>query len=421
MEPGIKLLKKIVFGHSVRAYLVGGYLRDLLLGREPFDMDLVVSDKVEEISGAFARETGGSLVELDQKRGIYRVVTPGNGACDFSLLKGGDIRADLSCRDFTINALAYPLEDMPVAENMIIDPLGGRADLEQRILRIVSEEAFIDDPLRILRAVRLLVQLDDFGFRVDDNTGDYMRQYRMRLDLAARERIREELIKCFRALDDAEQVLYIEREFGLFSFFMSAVVEDRRPFLSGVVSLGILLSLLPEGKRDDYLLKLATLFYFLLRDEKDSGEWFDRLCFSRREISCLKGIFSGVPELLRVYQGRHREREIYELVRSLGDDLDRIYFLGAVVYLSEFLYLSFSSYWQERDCFFSFLNGLREAASRLEEVRDNLPGGDWIMEVLSLPEGPEVGRILSDLEIEVACGQIEDKEELEQYLLAEYG
>lgn len=420
VESSAGLLRNIMSGYNVRAFLVGGYLRDLLLGREPFDLDLVVSDRVEEIACAWARETGGSPVELDGKRGTYRVVTSGREVFDFSLLRGGDIREDLGCRDFTINALAYPLAELPVVEEKIIDPLGGRVDLENRVIRAVSEQAFIGDPLRVLRAVRLMVQLGNYGFRIAGETGNYIRKYRDKLASVARERIREELVKCFRSLDEASQVLYIEKESGLFSFFMSELVEDRRELISGITGLGVLFSLLPEGRRSDYLLKLATLLYPLLRDEQDCGAWFSGLRFSRREISSLEGILSGGTEMLRLYGGRPGEQEVYRVVREIGDNLSPAGFLAAAVHLAQYIYLPFPRYREERDRFFAFLERLKGVALQLKEAQAKVPGGEWVMDVLSLPEGPEVGRVLSDLEIEIARGRIESERMMKMYLLEKY-
>jgi putative nucleotidyltransferase with HDIG domain len=139
-----------------RAWIVGGAVRDRLLGRPTTDLDLSLGEDPKEAARALARATGGAAFRLSGAFGAWRVVGPGHGwHVDLVVLRDGDIEADLAARDFTVNAMAEPLTG-----GELLDPHGGRADLEARRLRMVGPTALADDPLRALRAVRIAIELD---------------------------------------------------------------------------------------------------------------------------------------------------------------------------------------------------------------------------------------------------------------------
>jgi tRNA nucleotidyltransferase/poly(A) polymerase len=138
------------------AWIVGGAVRDRLLGRGTADLDVTVPGDPKHAARALARETGGAAFRLSGAFGAWRVVGPGHAwHVDLVVLRDGTIDADLAARDFTVNAMAEPL-----AGGDLLDPHGGRADLDARRLRMVSPAALDDDPLRALRAVRIAIDLD---------------------------------------------------------------------------------------------------------------------------------------------------------------------------------------------------------------------------------------------------------------------
>jgi poly(A) polymerase len=138
------------------AWIVGGAVRDRLLGRATVDLDLSLPDDPRDAARELARTTGGAAFRLSGAFGAWRVVGPDHAwHVDLVVLRDGDIAADLAARDFTINAMAEPL-----AGGDLLDPHGGQADIEARRLRMVSAGALADDPLRTLRAVRIAVDLD---------------------------------------------------------------------------------------------------------------------------------------------------------------------------------------------------------------------------------------------------------------------
>ncbi len=134
-------------------YVVGGAVRDELLGRVVLDVDIACREP-ERAARAYGRVAGGAVFLLSRRHGAWRVALTDERTFDFIQLRGS-IEEDLAGRDFTINAIA-----VPVRGGGAIDPFGGREDLEARRLRAVSDEVFVDDPLRLLRAVRLEEELD---------------------------------------------------------------------------------------------------------------------------------------------------------------------------------------------------------------------------------------------------------------------
>lgn len=139
------------------AWLVGGAPRDRVLGRDTFDLDVVVDAPTEIAARAIARAAGGAACfELSEEFSGWRVVPrEGSWQVDVQPLRGDSLAADLALRDFTVGAIAEP-----VAGGEPIDPLGGLADLAAHRLRMASPHAFADDPLRVLRLVRLALDLD---------------------------------------------------------------------------------------------------------------------------------------------------------------------------------------------------------------------------------------------------------------------
>jgi poly(A) polymerase len=168
------------------AWLVGGAVRDRLLGRATDDVDVALEGDPRGAARAIARATRGVAFELSGAFGAWRVVGRDHSwHIDLVTLRDGDIRADLAARDFTINAMAEPL-----AGGDVLDPHGGRADLEARRVRMIAESALADDPLRTLRAVRLVCELD---LELDAATATATGRYASGIDRVAPERVFGEL------------------------------------------------------------------------------------------------------------------------------------------------------------------------------------------------------------------------------------
>ena len=176
-------------------WFVGGAVRDELLGRRVLDVDVVCSDPAAA-ARAYAKRSGGFPFALSERNSSWRVVD-GERTVDFTPIHGS-IESDLARRDFTVNAIAVPVEG---GEH--VDPSGGREDLQLRLLRAVSETIFEDDPLRLLRAVRLEEEL---GFRLAPLTEELVRTKAGFVVNAAGERVLAELERLsssgYRRLDE---------------------------------------------------------------------------------------------------------------------------------------------------------------------------------------------------------------------------
>lgn len=162
-------------------YLVGGFIRDTLLGRCSHDLDLLVFDDPKEL----LKRVGIPFFALDKERKIYRSLWK-EYRIDLSAPRRETLEGDLLERDFTINAMAYPLR----GKERIIDPWRGLEDLRNRVVRVVAPWALESDPLRILRAFRLSQTL---GFKISADTVEYCEKGASLLNKVAKERIGEEM------------------------------------------------------------------------------------------------------------------------------------------------------------------------------------------------------------------------------------
>jgi hypothetical protein len=175
------LARQILEGEE--AWVVGGAVRDELLGREVIDVDIACADP-KGAARAYAGRAGGAPFPLSERHGAWRVALDADRTIDFTPLPDG-IEQDLASRDFTINAIAVPL-----AGGEPLDPHGGIADLEARRLRAVTPTIFEDDPLRLMRAVRLEEEL---GTELDAETASLARKHAELVTQPAGERILAEL------------------------------------------------------------------------------------------------------------------------------------------------------------------------------------------------------------------------------------
>jgi tRNA nucleotidyltransferase/poly(A) polymerase len=202
-------------------YLVGGGVRDLLLGRPIVDLDVVVDGDGLALARRVANYFWGAYYPLDETRSTGRAILSSQDeprlVVDVARLRGPDLAADLADRDFTINAMAANVR----TPGDVIDRHNGRADLQARSIRPVSETSIRNDPLRALRAIRLAAQLD---FRLARETERLIRRNGAGLSQVAGERVRDELASLL-AVTRAAPHLRTMDELGL----LTAVVPELEP------------------------------------------------------------------------------------------------------------------------------------------------------------------------------------------------
>src|SRR5512135_1846439 len=188
----IKYLSQLESLTPQQIHLVGGSVRDLLAGsRDLKDIDLLMPSGSEEAARAFADTIGGSFFFLDEERRISRVVKQEGGDVlqfDFSNFEGPDLLADLRRRDFTVNAMALDLREFVTRKTVdgLVDPFNGTSDVRNRMIRVVRPEALEEDPLRLLRAVRLAATLD---FTIEAETAGHIRRRAKEIIKPAPERV----------------------------------------------------------------------------------------------------------------------------------------------------------------------------------------------------------------------------------------
>jgi poly(A) polymerase len=178
--------------------MTGGTVRDLLLDRKPADIDLTVSSRAKQWADRLAVVTGGTYVELGRDEDAARVVWQGLDI-DFSSFREGasSIEEELHKRDITVNSMAIPVHGLlhdPTGVGRqtlpVLDPAGGRKDLEQQLIRVTSRQSLISDPLRLLRVFRFAAVL---GFAVVSETREQVHLHRRGIERVSRERVAHEL------------------------------------------------------------------------------------------------------------------------------------------------------------------------------------------------------------------------------------
>ena len=222
--------------------LVGGSVRDMLLGRQLHDYDFAVlgdASATERLARATANALNGAFYIMDAARGTCRVIVE-SVVLDFAAVRGTSFEDDARSRDFTINAIGLPLHDLepanlqwPVHNAQLFDPLHGARDLEQGIVRMCSPTSISDDPIRALRAVRMVTTLNAMFVK---GTLEAARAVTLDYGRTSPERVRDE-------------------------FFKTLALPNPRPSLRRLHSLGLLAQIVPEAAPfvDDVALDDDTL------------------------------------------------------------------------------------------------------------------------------------------------------------------
>lgn len=398
---------KIVQGlHSAgyEAYIVGGAPRDLCLNRPVADWDVATSASPEAIRDIFSGNRHFSLkhgtVTLVQEDALYEVTTfRGPGGL------GRSLKEDLGCRDFSINAMAYDVDSKE-----LIDPYGGREDAARRTIRTVghAQERFSEDPLRLMRAVRIATQL---GFRIEPKTIEALASMADRLGSAATERIREELLKillCERPSRGFNMMLRT----GLLKVFLPELMEGYLKRQNRYHRYTIYKHIMETVDRVDPepVLRLTALFHDIAKPrcrEKVDGRW---LFLGHSEASARlaaeimgrlkfgKEITTRVTHLIAHhiigYHTRWSDGAVRRFIRRVG--------LDNTEYLIAFRRADLEAHGTGEENA-HLLAALEERIAGLvqraltEKPRDLAIDGKKVMEVLGISPGPEVGRALEKL------------------------
>lgn len=381
------------------AYLVGGAVRDALLGRRShyFDLDFVMLTRAVKTARKIADRAKAGFVLLDAERQIARVVFVG-GTADFAQAEGGSLEGDLLRRDFRINAIACN----PFTGE-IIDPLDGQTDLRLGLLRMISRSNLEDDPLRLLRAYRQAAQL---GFAIEPETQLAIRELAPLLSRVAVERVRTELGYL---LSNPEGVPWICRgcEDGLFSIWFESAI-DRFDILTKIdASAAKLTTIYPDLGREfsrsirdtikTPLLAVAKLALLADSDPTIAETQLLRLKYSNAEIKSAIGLLKYLPKLPAKPIAEMSLREQYFLFRDVGIVFPVLAVLAvaAGVAIDEISLL---------------INRYLDADDIIAHPTQLVSGND-LMEYLNLPRSPRIGQILKEIQLARVEGRIATRED----------
>lgn len=194
-HPAFVTLLNALAAETDPVYIVGGVVRNTLLGRTAglTDLDVVVAHDANVAARRVADRLGWAYYPLDADRDVARLIFTASQTplvCDVAAMRGGDLTTDLQARDFTVNAMAMRWQRGAAGEP--VDLAGGRADLARRQLRRVTPWGLAEDPVRLVRAVRLAVQLD---FSIEAETEQQILRISDTVCLVSPERLRDELWK----------------------------------------------------------------------------------------------------------------------------------------------------------------------------------------------------------------------------------
>lgn len=386
-----------VFNNSgTEVFLVGGYIRDLLLGKAAYDKDYVLKNNAKDIAVEFSKKFKGTFIELKEELS-YRVSLKDGQFIDFNSFEK-DIEEDLRLRDYTINAMAWS------PETGIVDPTGGLSSLKKRRISTISPNNLRNDPLRVLRAYRIAAQLN---FSIDLKTRTYLREYSSSLVNAAPERITEELYKLLNSVapqkylklcgqDDIFKAIFgvtyrnIKRNLRFVAIFDEFIQKSCKfkeldePVSQGLIRLGLIrISLLLQ-----YDIKSnKTIYYKYLRPS-----------------NIIKQKIREIQKAGNLYKGMITNSRLYEIYRAAGTSVFEIALIMA------------SMRTRKRDRM-RFIN---KANQYLMINKRHLIDGNEIQTILSIKEGARIGRIQEKVKERQFKGFLRNKGEAREWIISNF-
>lgn len=303
-------IKKVV-PSSVQIYLVGGAVRDIILGKKVRDFDFVIEGLVRPVGRNLANELNGKFYVLDDDRNMVRVLLNADSdeyyCIDISQLNGSTLEEDLYSRDFTINAIAIDF----IQKNKFIDPMGGVSDLKEKKLRMCNLESIKSDPLRGMRAIRMAV---DYDLTMDSDLIHALNEIRPFLSVASVERYRDELFKILDGEKTVTAVRLLDKYAFLDFLFPGKNPTNDEALYDWLRSAEHLINILAREFREDessnLISGMAVLKLGSFRDQLNEFFYHDNnLIHERRSLL----IFSIIA---RFYRTEENSRSVSEILKS---------------------------------------------------------------------------------------------------------
>jgi len=478
-------LHEFLSQQNCRSYVIGGFVRDWIMGQQSSDIDIAIEGNALSIAEKAAKKLDGKFVLLDENNKIGRVVVDSGTArdtgaeenvpgidkkkqwhFDFSSFSGS-IESDLARRDFTVNAMAVDLNQLKEnCQPKLIDPFQGRKDLENGVIRSVSEHIFADDAVRLLRAVRFAAE---FNFTIDPSTETMIRSNSSHVSKIAGERVREELLRLFNLPQTAGNLRYLDK-LGLLTSLVPELADGKgveqptvhfwdvfEHSLQTVAATEFLiretswkygseemLSLAPwsdaikthisgevsQGSSHKSLLKLGALFHDIAKprtktlDESGRARFLghakegatitadilERLRFSHREIDLVeKLVYYHLRPAQMSNEGMPSQRAIYRFFRDAENAGLDILLLALADYLAVSGPLIHMEGWKENCRLTNYVIMEHEKQeSRVTPLK--LIDGNDIITQFGLVPGPLIGSLLAAVRETQASGEINTRE-----------
>jgi poly(A) polymerase len=464
----LKVLYSLTEIRNIPVFVVGGTIRDLLLGRDTADLDMLIFGDVWKVATDLSQAFESTWFILDEPSQTARVILPGEMSHKHLDLIGAgyqNLIENLLDRDFTINAMAVSLRDyLNYLEGTdtdlsakIVDPAKGRHDLEMKIIRITGTEVFENDPLRLLRAIRFMATLE---FQLEFQTRELIRGQAELISRVACERVRDELFKIL-ALASAHQWIVELDELGLLS-----QVFPELPALKGVQQneyhaldvWGHCLATMEEfclkpwekllnsnnkilvdeylsedivtGRQRGHLLKLAALLHDMGKPEVKGSKAGGKIIFygheqagarQAKQISDRLKLSGREKHILSLVIDQHMRPFHLFRAKNHTDKAEYRFFVKAETEAISVLMLSLADRQagrsamveEETSAYQAFIKKLTEKYYFEFEPARNQPiiGGREVMAAYGLKPGPSIGKIMLQVEEAQALGKIHTPEE----------
>ena len=353
------------------SYLVGGYIRDIILGRvnEEIDIDIVVPFNAIEIGKKISKNFESKCIILDDKREVVRILL-NHISIDIANQVSSTIEGDLSSRDFSINSIAFLFD-----QKCLFDPLDGLKDLKISLLRTQSEMNLKNDPLRILRCFRFVSELN---FKIDPKLINFIEKNKGKLYLVAKERINYEIQKIVNGRNALDAVVLVKKLkiFGSDEFYEDSFFLDLKKISFAELNY--------EEKE-----KFLPLFFIAQILDVVSLEKFQ---FSKAEIAKTKLLRKWHLFLKKRNIAKLKETDRFELHQEL-----EMFLPSFIFYLPQNLRLDWLNRWRDKD-------------DKLFHP-SNLVNGNVIKKNLKIKDGPILGELLQYLSKELAFKRLNNFDE----------
>ena len=444
---------------NTELYLVGGYIRDILLQKSNYDRDYMVKGQSAiEFAQKAADLFQSYLVVLDKTHDIARVVMPDKKhTLDFAGCVGKDVYSDLANRDFTLNAIACPVEDKGCK---LIDPFNGIKDIKNKIIRTLAEKNIIDDPVRLLRAFRFAAQFD---FKIEEKTLEFIKKHHKLINNVAFERVNTELIKFFDSDDSAKNLSLMKDTGLLFEIFPEIVPQKDVPpnlhhhlclidhSIEVVRQVEVQVKIFPDWVKEhiykDFstnirtisLLKIAALLHDLgkpatwtieengrhrfIKHEEVGAELavdlLKRLKFSKNASEYIRMLIKNhlyPSQLIREGLDKISEKALMRFFRRITDNTPDLLLLALADRLSaKGPEITEETIEKNIQGTYIILEKYRESKEEVKTLPRLVTGKD-VMREWDIPEGPTVGKILRELKEEQISGNINTRKEALEFI-----